>query len=146
MERTSMVMETLPSKCRKITLLLEFNLRTMTLSSRVWFREGKEGWLQSTGAWYIPLSLVIKMAPTVTCHYNGMSPQRDVRKMAFASIIFPQNTHNPILVIRKMPGKSRWRDLLQPTSPVLLQTIKVVRRRQGWERELAKSSLSRHEN
>ena len=44
--------------------------------------------------------------------------------------LFPQ-THNPILIVRKISEKSQLRDILENTWPVLLKGVHVIKNKES---------------
>lgn len=77
-------------------------------------KEEKKSYSRETQKHY--LNQVIKLTSPVkniTSHMGIVSPQRDVTRRAPPSVVLFPQTHNLILILRKMSDRSTWRDIVQ---------------------------------
>lgn len=88
------------------------------------------------------LSQVIKVTPSViSCVEDSIPLWCDVTRRAVHLCGLPLQTHSPSLSMRKTSHKPWWKDMVQDTRSVLLETVKVTKdkqRRDCHSRELSK--------
>ena len=88
------------------------------------------------------LSQEIKVTPPVVSHVEDSIPLWcDVTRRAVHVCGLPLQIHSPSLSTRKTSHKPWWKDMLQDTRSVLLETVKVTKdkqRRDYHSRELSK--------